>query len=86
MGRRAAVRRHATLARAVVAVRRPPPSVLGVPWCAVVLCCCGVFFFLFLESVTAKWILATTVVVVNGLYAENLFTFYHLRTRIKRTR
>ncbi len=57
-------------------VRRPAFWVfLGVP------CFCiaaAVFFFLFLESSTAKWLLAGTVVVVNGLYAENLFAFYHL--------
>lgn len=57
-------------------VRRPAFWVfLGVPLFCVA---AAFFFFLFLESVTAKWILATTVVVVNGLYAENLFTFYHL--------
>ncbi len=35
-------------------------------------------FFLFLESDLAKWILAVSVVLAAGLYAENLFTFYHL--------
>lgn len=57
-------------------VRRPAFWVfLGVPlFCTA----SAFFFFLFLEASVAKWILAVTVVVVNGLYAENLFTFYHL--------
>lgn len=57
-------------------VRRPAFWVfLGVP----VFCVAAAFlFFLFLESATAKWVLAATVTLVNGLYAENLFTFYHM--------
>ncbi len=56
--------------------RRPAFWVfLGVP----VFCIAAAFFFfLFLESETAKWILAVTVIAANSLYAENLFTFYHL--------
>lgn len=48
---------------------------LGVPLFCVA---AAFFFFLFLESATAKWLLTAVVVLVNGLYAENLFTFYHL--------
>lgn len=33
---------------------------------------------LFLESVPAMWALAGVVTLATGLYAENLFTFYHL--------
>lgn len=57
-------------------VRRPAFWVfLGVPlFCLIA----AFFFFLFLEASTAKWLLAATVIVANGLYAENLFAFYHL--------
>lgn len=48
---------------------------LGVPMFMVA---SAFFFFLFLESDGAKWILTGSVVLAVGLYAENLFTFYHL--------
>ena len=38
----------------------------------------SVIFFLFLESDPAKWFLASIVTLAVGLYAENLFTFYHM--------
>jgi hypothetical protein len=48
---------------------------LGVPMFMVA---SSVFFFLFLESDAGKWLLALSVIASVGLYAENLFTFYHL--------
>lgn len=57
-------------------IRRPAFWVfLGVPLFCIA---AAFFFFLFLESETAKWLLAGTVVILNTLYAENLFSFYHL--------
>lgn len=38
----------------------------------------SVMFFVLLESVPSKWILAAIVTVALTLYAENLFSFYHL--------
>ncbi len=48
---------------------------LGVPLFLVV---SAILFFLFLESPVGEWLLAFSVVAVVGLYAENLFNFYHL--------
>lgn len=38
----------------------------------------AIFFFLFLESAPAKWMLAVLITGAIGLYAENLFSFYHM--------
>ncbi|MCR4312055.1 MAG: hypothetical protein NUV56_02100 [Candidatus Uhrbacteria bacterium] len=38
----------------------------------------SIIFFLFLESESAKWFLTSIVTLAVGLYAENLFTFYHM--------
>ena len=38
----------------------------------------AVFFFLFLEDPTIKWMLGIFTVFGIGVYLENLFTFYHL--------
>lgn len=38
----------------------------------------ALMFFLLLESETGSWILATVVTLLLGLYAENVFAFYHL--------
>ncbi len=38
----------------------------------------SIIFFLFLESDPAKWFLACVVTLAVALYAENLFTFYHM--------
>lgn len=57
-------------------IRRPAFWVfLGVP---VFMIASAAFFFLFLESDTGKWLLAISVISAVSLYAENLFTFYHL--------
>ncbi len=56
--------------------RRPAFWVfIGTP-CLLVLS--SMFFFLFLESIPAKWMLAALVTGAVGLYAENLFAFYHM--------
>lgn len=56
--------------------RRPAFWVfLGVP---LFLIASAFLFFLFLESDTAKWLVTLAVSLSAGLYAENLFTFYHL--------
>ncbi|MBT4857511.1 hypothetical protein HON52_04985 [Candidatus Uhrbacteria bacterium] len=38
----------------------------------------AVFLFLFLEGDFAKWLLALSVLIGVWLYAENIFSFYHL--------
>lgn len=56
--------------------RRPAFWVfLGVP---LFLIASAFLFFLFLEADIAKWLVSLSVVLAVGLYAENLFTFYHL--------
>lgn len=56
--------------------RRPAFWVfLGTP-CLLLLS--SIIFFLFLESDAAKWMLAAIVTLAVSLYAENLFTFYHM--------
>ncbi len=57
-------------------VKRPAFWVfLGVPMFMIA---SAFLFFLFLEADTGKWLLALSVITSVGLYAENLFTFYHL--------
>ncbi len=56
--------------------RRPAFWVfLGTP---MLLWCSSLIFFFFLEDPVSKWIIATTVTFAVALYAENVFTFYHL--------
>lgn len=38
----------------------------------------SLIFFFFLEDPVSKWVVASTVTLGVALYAENLFTFYHL--------
>ncbi len=38
----------------------------------------ALMFFLIIESQTGAWVMAITVTAALGLYAENLFAFYHL--------
>ncbi len=38
----------------------------------------SLIFFSFLEDPVSKWVIATTVTFGLALYAENVFTFYHL--------
>ena len=38
----------------------------------------ALLFFLILESAASAWALATVVTLLLGLYAENVFSFYHL--------
>lgn len=38
----------------------------------------SLMFFLIIESQAGAWLMAVTVTVALGLYAENLFAFYHL--------
>lgn len=38
----------------------------------------SLIFFFFLEDPVSKWVVATGVTLAVSLYAENLFTFYHL--------
>lgn len=48
---------------------------LGTP---MLLWCSSLIFFFFLEDPVSKWIVASVVTFAVALYAENLFTFYHL--------
>lgn len=38
----------------------------------------SIVFFLFLESETSQWLLTLVVAFAMGIYAENLFAFYHM--------
>jgi hypothetical protein len=57
-------------------LRRPAFWVfLGTP---TLLLLSALMFFLIIESQTGAWTMAITITLALGLYAENLFAFYHL--------